>query len=246
MRDVIGPRNWVFWWAAITASIFLKDWLPTLSDFFRDTTFFSSNSLPWSLLSGLNGWLDSIAQGIEDSVQFDPNQAIIVSPITVPNSILALLIGFLILGGAIGLYVRALHSNAIGDDIVTLLVLYFVLRIEAYIIGLTQFSPLQGAGEAVLQDTTLTFWILMFMLLVLILLGGGVRSRRAFWRGLFEAIIIALFVVPEQTAGALAAFFDGLYTIVQLLQGNVIVGLLWGIIGMLLAITRLTSNASPT
>lgn len=246
MRDVIGPRNWVFWWAAITASIFLKDWLPTLSDFFRDTTFFSPGSLPWSLLSGLNGWLDGVAQGIEDSVQFDPNQAIIVSPITVPNSILALIIGFLILGGAIALYVRALHSNAIGDDIVTLLVLYFVLRIEAYIIGLTEFSPLQGAGEAVLQDTTLTFWILMFMLLVLILLGGGVRSRRAFWRGLIEAIVIALFVVPEQTAGALAAFFDGLYTIVQLLQGNVIVGLLWGIIGMLLAITRLTSNASPT
>lgn len=246
MRDVFGPRNWVFWWAALTASIFLQEWLPRLSEFFRDSNFFNPASLPWSLLSGLNEWLDGVAQGIENSVTFDPNQSIITTPIRVPNSILALIVGILVLGGVIALYVRALHSSAIGDDIITLLALYFVLRIEAYIVGLANVAPLAGAGQALLNNSAFGFWIIMFFLLVLILLGGGVKSRRAFWRGLLEAIVIAMFVVPEQTAGALAAFFDGLHAFVQLLSSNVIVGLLWGIIGMLLALSRLTGSTNPS
>ena len=46
------------------------------------------------------------------------------SLILVPNWILAVLIGLMVLGGSVGLYVRALKSTGLGDDILTLLALY--------------------------------------------------------------------------------------------------------------------------
>jgi hypothetical protein len=147
MRDVFGSRNWIYWWAAITAMVFLRDQLPTIANFFQDSGFFSPTQFPFSLVSGLNAWLDSVAVGIESSVQFDPNAYVITSPVAVPNWVLAFIVGLLILGGAVALYVRALKSSSLGDDILTLLALYFILRVEAYILGLTNVAPLQGAGN---------------------------------------------------------------------------------------------------
>ncbi|HZQ06864.1 MAG TPA: hypothetical protein VFD70_09825 [Anaerolineae bacterium] len=242
MRDVFGARNWIYWWAALTSSVFLKDWLPTLAQFFQDSGFFSPTTFPFSLVSGLNDWLDSVAVGIQNSVQFDPNSPIITSPITVPNWMIALIVGLLVLGGAVGLYVRALRSSSLGDDILTLLALYFILRIEAYIIGLTNVGPLQGAGNIVIQNPLSGFWVIMFFLFVLVFMGGGLNSRRAFWRGLLEAILLALFVVPTQTADVLSLLFSGLYAFATLLGSNLVFGIVWGVLGAILALTRLTST----
>jgi hypothetical protein len=241
MREVFGSRNWVFWWAALTASVFLKDQMPTIANFFQDRGFFSPNTFPFSLVSGLNKWLDTVAQGIENAVQFNPNAPIIGGPIAVPNWILALFIGLLVLGGAVALYMRALRTSSVGDDILTLLGLYFILRIEGYIIGITQVGPLGGAGDFLVSNPLIGFWIMMLALFVMIFMGGGLNSRRAFWRGLLEAILIALFIVPTQTAQVLSSFFGGLFTFGNLLASNAVVGVTWGVVGAILALTRLTS-----
>jgi hypothetical protein len=242
MRDVFGPRNWVFWWAAITATVFLQDWLPTISNFFSDSGFFSPNNFPFNLVSGLNAWIDGVAAGIRNSVQFDPNGAVITSPVTVPNWIIAVVVGLLVLGGAVALYRRALKSTAIGDDILTLFGLYFILRIEGYILGFTNVGPLVGASNVLTTNPMAGFWILMLALLLLMFLGGGVTSRRTFWRGLLEAVLLALFLLPTQTAAAISTFFAMLYGFTNLLGSNVVFGILWGLIGAILALTRLTST----
>lgn len=245
MRDVFGSRNWVFWWAALTSTVFLKDWLPTIATFFRDSGFFSPTTFPFSLVSGLNAWLDNVAQGIENSVNFNPNADIITTPFSVPNWALAMAVGLLVLLGTVALYMRALRSSSVGDDILTLLGLYFILRIEAYIVGLTNVGPLAGASDILVQNPLAGFYIIMFFLFVLVFLGGGLRSRRAFWRGLLEAVLIALFVVPTQTAGLLTLFFMGLFAFANLLGSNLVFGIIWGVMGALLALTRLTSTSAP-
>jgi hypothetical protein len=244
MRDVFGSRNWIYWWAALTATVFLRDWLPTIANFFRDSGFFSPNTFPFSLVSGLNAWIDSVAQNIETTVQFNPNAPIVTAPIVVPSWILAVVVGLLILAGAVGLYVRALKSSALGDDILTLLALYFILRVESHIIGLVNGGPLESAGDVIIQNQLAGFWILMFFLFLLIFMGGGLQSRRAFWRGLLEAVVIALFVIPTETASILSLMFMGLFTFANLLNTNLVFGVAWGLVGVVMALTRLTSTAT--
>ncbi len=242
MRDVIGSRNWIYWWAAITATVFLQSWLPTIANFFADGGFFSADHFPFNLVSGLNAWLNQLAIGIEQSITFDPSAPLITSPITIPSIVLAIIVGLLVLGGAVAMYVRALKSSALGDDILTLFVLYFIIRIEGYIIGFTNVDALQGAGNLLANNPLAGFWILMIALFVLVFVGGGVNSRRAFWRGLVEAILLALFLLPSQTASVLSAFFNALGSFADVLTNNLVFGIIWGVIGAVLALTRLTST----
>lgn len=245
MRDVFGSRNWIFWWAALTSTVFLAPWLPVISNFFQDSGFFSPQNFPFSLVAGLNSWVDSVAQSIKDGIQFDPAAPAIATPFfTIPMWIVAVVFGLLVLAGAVALYVRALKSQAIGDDILTLLVLYFVLRIEAYIVSFSNIGPLTGAGTTVIENPLVGFWILMFFLFVLVFMGGGLRSRQAFWRGLLEAVLLALFVVPLQTAALLSAFFAGLFAFSNLLTSNMVFAAAWGVLGAVMALTRLTSTAT--
>jgi hypothetical protein len=240
MRDVFGSKNWVYWWAALTTTVFLR-WqvLPAIEGFFRDTGFFSPAQFPFSLVPGLNAWLDQLAFGIANAVQFQPNAPLLTSPIFIPNWILAVIFGLLVLAGAVALYVRALKSSGFGDDILTLFGLYFILRLEGHIISFTDVGILEGTGNLLIENSLVGFWILMLALFALIFLGGGINSRRAFWRGLFEASLIALFLLPTQTAGVLAAFFGALSTFGTTLSSNLILGIFWGILGALLAMSRL-------
>jgi len=222
--------------------VFLKDQLPTVAAFFSDSGFFSPNTFPFSLVSGLNAWLDSVAQGIESSIQFNPNANIITSPIAIPNWVLAVAVGLLVLAGAIALYMRALRSSSLGDDVLTLLALYFILRIESYIIGVTNFGPFAGENNIFISNPLVGFWILMIILFVLVFLGGGLDSRRAFWRGLIEAFLISLFVLPTQTAQLISTMIMGMYGFVNLLGSNLVVAVAWGVLGAVLALTALTTT----
>lgn len=242
MREIAGPRSWIFWWAALTATVFLQDWLPQLANFFRTSGLFTPTSFPFSIVTSINGWIDGIAENIVKAVQFNPNQPIITSPITVQNWVLALIFGIIILAGAVALYVRALSSASLIDDIITLFALYFILRIEAHIVSIAKFSALNPVAQGVLSSRQLTFWVLILLLLVLVILGEGIHSRRAFWRGLFEAILLAMFLLPQETANAIAWFIDQLSNFGNLLQTNLVFGLLWGLVGMLMALAWLTRS----
>jgi hypothetical protein len=242
LRDVFGSRNWIFWWAALTSTVFLNPWLPVISNFFQDSGFFSPQNFPFSLVNGLNEWLDTVAESIREGVQFDPAAPAIATPFfTLPMWVVAVLFGLMVLIGAVAMYLRALRSHAIGDDILTLLVLYFVLRIEAYIVSFANIGPLTGAGTTVIENPLVGFWVLMFFLFVLVFMGGGLNSRQAFWRGLLEAVLLALFVIPLQTSQLLAAFFAGLFSFSNLLTSNTVFAVAWGVLGAVMALTRLTN-----
>jgi hypothetical protein len=246
MRDVFGSRNWIFWWAALTSTVFLNQWLPIIANFFQDSGFFSPQNFPFSLVAGLNAWVDTLAEGIREGVQFDPSAPAIATPLfTIPMWVVALLFGILVLAGAVGLYVRALRSQSLGDDILTLLLLYFVLRIEAYVVTFANVGPLQTPGDILIDNPLAGFWILMFFLFLLVFMGGGLRSRQAFWRGLLEAVLLALFVIPTQTADLLSAFFAGLFAFSNLLLSNTVFAIAWGVLGAVMALTRLTSVSAP-
>jgi hypothetical protein len=55
-----------------------------------------------------------------------------------------------------------------------------------------------------------------------------------------------LFVLPTQTASLISAFFAGLYVFSNLLTSNVVIGIAWGVLGAVLALTRLTGSPATS
>lgn len=240
MGSVIRPRSWIFWWAGLTATVFLQDWLSRLAGFFRDQVIFSSNIPPFNIVAGIDKWIDGNAEYIRNTVKFDPGGTLAgVGPIAIHNWMIAALLGLLILILVGILYVRALNTDALLDDIVALILLYFVIRIEAHLVSITELPTLSAAGTSVVQNPGLAFIILMLLLAVLALGGGGINKPRAIWRGLLEGLLLAILLFPKEAGGAVAVGIDGLSTFGSLLQKNLTFGVLWGVIGMVLAVRQL-------
>jgi hypothetical protein len=243
MREVVSVRNWVFWWAILTTTVFLQEWLRRLADFLRDKTIFSPNGFPFNVIAGLNGLVDNAATAIR-GIGFDPSQQLAkIGPVTIQNWVIALFVGLVALALAALFYIRALQSPTWGDDILALVVLYFVIRIEAQLISIAKVSPLTPAGRELINNPAATFWILMLFLLVDVFLGEGLHSKRAFWRGLLEAVFTALLLLPAQSAQILAFGIDRFADFGRVVQTNLVFGLIWGIVGMLLALTRLYGSS---
>jgi hypothetical protein len=85
---------------------------------------------------------------------------------------------------------------------------------------------------------------LFFLLLGLSFIGEGVRSKRAFWRALFEAVLLSLLMFPEQTSNALGYVIGGLALFGGGLGSaqNWPFAIFWGVVGMFLAVQRLTTQ----
>jgi hypothetical protein len=243
MTTVFGSRSWVIWWAALTATIFLQDWLRGLSKFFRNTDVFTPTIPPFNFAAVLNTWIDSAAEYIRTVVKFNPNQVIAsVGPISIGNWVFALLFGIVILAVAAVFYVRALGTSGLLDDIFALILLYFVIRIEAHLITIAKFQLLSSAGKTLLDNPAISFGIVLILLLVLAFAGEGFRDPRSFWRGLIEGLIVAIFLFPTQAAAAVAAGLDALAGFGRLIQTNVTVGVVWGLVGVIMAIWQLYSR----
>lgn len=240
MATVLGPRSWVFWWAGLTATVFLQTWLRGIADFFRDKGIFNNNIPPFNITSGLNGLIDNAAEYIRTTVKFNPNSAIVsVGPIAIQNWMIALLLGLIILLLAGVLYVRALGTSGLLDDLIALIVLYFVIRIEAHLIAIARFTALSGAAQSLLANPAISFVILFLLLVILTFIGEGFRNAQSFWRGVIEGIIVAILLFPQQASSAVAAGIDGLAFFGKLLQTQTTLGVVWGVIGMFLALQHL-------
>jgi hypothetical protein len=140
------------------------------------------------------------------------------------------------------LYLHALRSPAWYDDFVTLFVLYIILRLEGHIVGQTGL-PLQDWFKALVNNQAVPFVIIIILLLSLSFAGEGLRSKRAFWRALIAAAIVGLFVYPTQTANALGYVVNALAFFGDSLNKpeNIHFTVAWGLLGMGLAIHRLTA-----
>lgn len=244
MSEVFGARSLIYWWAILSATVFVKDWLQQLANFLRTSGIFSPDNIPFNLLPGLNSWIDGAAKFVRDTVKFDPTQAILtIGSFTVLGWMLALFFGFLLLIIAIFLYGRALVSAAWFDDFLAIFAIYVILRIMSHIAALTSL-PLLDSFRNFLDNPGTAFALLLALLIFLSFFGEGFRSKRAFWRALIEAAIVSLFMFPRQTATILAYGVDALaqFGAGLALPANLPFAMIWGLLGMFLALQRLTTQ----
>jgi hypothetical protein len=131
------------------------------------------------------------------------------------------------------------------DDFFALFVFYFLIKAEGHIFSLARIPVLENV-KAIADNPTIAYLVLMVLMFVLVFFGEGLRSRRAFWRGLFEATFVSIFLFPVQTAWVLAWLFNALADLGGELGKRAEFGVLWGLLGAVLTLTRLyISNGAP-
>ncbi|MBI5303108.1 MAG: hypothetical protein HY868_13315 [Chloroflexi bacterium] len=241
MIDIVHFRSWVFWWGALTASMFIQDWLNQIAAFFRAPDIFDKTKLPFSVIPGLNTWINDVATRIPQSVEFKPNQVILIAgPVKVEGWMLAILFGVLILLLAFRYYRHALRSSAWFDDFFAIFLVYLVLRIEENILAISSVPILSGVRDF-LKNPTSAFVTLLILTLFLVFFGEGFRSKHAFWRAIAEITLVALVLYPGEAAGAIAWVIEGFANFGAYLgdSRNLNFAALWGLFGMGLALQRI-------
>lgn len=242
MAEVFGVRSLIYWWGMLTATAFIKDWMTSLAKLLEDPATFAPDKVPFNILPGLNQWIHDVAEYVRESIKFDAAEPIAtIGTVSIPGWVLALILGLVLLGTGVRVYRHALKSSLFFDDFVALVILYIIVRFEGHILALTVL-PLQGWFKALGDNQAISFFIMMILMLSWIFIGEGVRSRHAFWRALIEAVLVALFIYPRETANILGHMVEGLATFGASLtnQANLPFTIAWGVIGMVLAIQRLT------
>ncbi len=246
MAEVFGVRSLVYWWGALTATVFIKDWLALLAAFLLDPNSFSATKFPFNMLPGLNSWIDGAANYIRDRINFDPNQVIAGSGVlTIYNWMLAAAVGLILIGVAIALYIRALNTSTWLDDFLALGVVYVTLRIEGHITALAAM-PIQNWFRDFVDSPGTAFIVMFILVMILVFFGEGFHSKRAFWRALLEASLVALFMFPMETAFAFGHVVQALsqFGASLTVKENAPFAIVWGLIGMALAFYRLTTQES--
>lgn len=244
MAEVFGIRSLIYWWGFFTATVFVKDWLQQLAAFLLDPKTFSSEKFPFNMLPGLNSWIDGAATYIRDRIQFNPNQVIAGSgSLTIYNWMVAAAVGLILVGLAIALYIRALNTSTWLDDFVALGVVYVVLRIEGHIVALAAL-PIQNWFRDFVDSPGTAFIIMLVLVMILVFFGEGFHSKRAFWRALLEAALVALIMFPTETAVVLGRVVQALAQFGANLSvpENAPFAIIWGLVGMVLAFHRLTTQ----
>jgi hypothetical protein len=243
MADVFGVRSLIYWWAVLTATVFVKDWLKQLADLLRSPDMFTPSKIPFSTLPGLNQVIDNVADYVSKAIKFNPNQPLAtIGSIAIPGWALAIFLAILLLALGVRAYIHALRSEPWYDDFLTLFLLYVIIRFEGHIIGATSLPILENLKQLA-TNQVLSFAIIIGLLLGLSFAGEGFRSKRAFWRALIAALLVAMFIYPRETANIVGWAIDLLAQLggALLLPANLPFAVLWGAIGMFLAIQRLTT-----
>ncbi len=246
MAEVFGLRSLIYWWGFFTATVFVNSWLKQLAAFLLDPNTFAPDKFPFNMRPGLDSWIDGAANYIRDQINFDPTQVIAGSgSLTFYGWMLAVAVGLILIGIAIALYIRALSTSTWLDDFLALGVVYVVLRIEGHLAALAAL-PIQNWFRSFVDNPGTAFLTLLVLLLFLVFFGEGFRSKRAFWRGLLEASLIALFMFPRETAAAFGYIANALAQFGESLSlpANAPFAIIWGLVGMVLAFQRLTTPES--
>jgi hypothetical protein len=239
MLNVLGPRSWIFWWAGLTAMAFLQDILHQVAEFFRNNAIFSRNIPPFSLVPNMNGWIDTIANSIQTNIQFDPAKPLAtLGPLAIPNWTIAVLVGVLILAGALLVYRRALGTSALLDDFLALFLLYFVIRIEGHLFAIANILGSSKTIQAALNNQYFSFGIVLLFLIGLAVTGEGLHSARSFWRALIELLLVGVLIFPTEAGMWVANGIDAFAGFGRLLQQGPY-SVAWGLIGLFLALRRL-------
>ncbi len=242
MAEVFSTRTLMYWWAALSATVFLKDWLRNLTSFVQTTDIFLPDKIPFSVVPGLNARIDQAADYVRTGIQFNPEQELVsVGSIHLQAWVGALFLGIVLLALGIALYAHSLRTANWVDDLIALVGIYVLLRIEGHIAALAKL-PIQEQFREFVNNPATAFVILLVLLLALIFFGEGWHSRRAFWRAIIESSVLAVFMFPHETAlglsyavWALAQFGFGLAQYTPF-------AIVWGIMGIFLAVQRLAGH----
>lgn len=240
MSEVFSVRSLIYWWAALSSTIFLKGWLKQLGEFMTSPGTFLKDKFPFNILPGINSAIDGIAEYVRSRIGFNPNVPILTAPVLVPAWVIAIFFALVLIGIGVAIYMRALRSVSWLDDFLALFGIYVILRLEGHITALTSLPILQQVRDLV-NNPTAAFIILLALLLVLIFFGEGYRSKGAFWRALIEGLVVAVFMFPLETANAVAYLVQAFAGLGSSLAepSNAPFAIVWGAIGMLLALQRL-------
>ncbi|MCX7837936.1 MAG: hypothetical protein N2559_00545 [Anaerolineae bacterium] len=248
MSEIFGVRSLIYWWGVLTATVFVRDWLFQLGNFFKTSDTFSPDRIPFSLLPTIDNAIKGVADYIHYGIKFDPNAVLIqVGTTIIRNYVLAILFGLICIIFAALLVRRALRSHLWFDDFVAIFVMYAVLRIVGHITSLTTAIPLANQFRVFADSQEASYIILMILLLFLTFFGEGFQSKRAFWRAVIAIFVLSLFMFPREVSArfgdmlnALALFGAGLLS-----KDNLAFAIAWGVIGMLLALYRLATPEFP-
>lgn len=244
MSEIFGARSLIYWWGMLTATVFIREWLFQLANFFKTSDTFSPDRVPFGLLPTIDNAIKGLADYIRYTIQFNPDAVLVqIGTTTIRNYVLAILFGLICIIFAALLVRRALRSHLWFDDFVAIFVMYAVLRIVGHITSLTQAIPLANWFRVFADSTVAAYIVLMILLLFLTFFGEGFQSKRAFWRAVIAIFVLSLFMFPKEVSSrfgdllnALALFGAGLLS-----KDNLAFALAWGVIGMLLALYRLAT-----
>jgi hypothetical protein len=244
MSEVLGARSLLYWWGVLTASLFIKDWLKQLANFFKTSDTFTPDKIPFNILKGVNNWIDGVGNFIRDTIKFDPTAELVkIGSTSIPGFALALLLGLLLIAFGVILLRRAIRSSAWFDDFIAIAVMYIILRIVGHIISLATSLPFANWFRLLVDSPFAAYVVLMLLLLFITFFGEGFQSKRAFWRALIASSLLSLFMYPREVSmgfgyvlEALALFGAGLGD-----PANVPFAAAWGVLGMYLAWQRLTT-----
>ncbi len=244
MGASFSARNLIYWWAFLTSFIFLQQPTRELARTFRDAKLFTSEAFPFNLATGITRWLDDRATQIVKAFQFDPNVIVVKlgSTVILDGFRVGIILAVLLLVLAIRYYLRAIASPRVYDDVIAIVIFFFVYHIEAQTLQAIKV-PL---GTQMVQDRSAWVWFLAFVILAMVLGGRGFHDSRVFWKGVLELFLVWLFLIPQAAAGAFAALLEALANFGQTLQNpsNISIALIWALIGLLAAIRRLYASES--
>ncbi|MEW5717895.1 MAG: hypothetical protein AB1817_04645, partial [Chloroflexota bacterium] len=149
---------------------------------------------------------------------------------------------FILIGIGAALIFRAIKSPVWFDDFIALAVMYVVLRIVGHIVALATALPFANWFRDFVNNPFAAYVVIMVLLLLITFFGEGFSSKRAFWRAIIASSLLSLFMYPREVAiifgyvlDALSQFGAGLSN-----QANVPFAVAWGVVGMILALQRLT------
>lgn len=246
MGASFSSRNLIYWWAFLTSFIFLQSMARDLAKSFRDNRLFNPESFPFSLASGMTRWIDDRTAQLVKGFSFDPNAVVVKlgNALILDGFRVGVILSLIVLLVAIRYYIAAMISPRLYDDIIALIIFFFVYHLEAQILVAIKVP----FGTQMAQDRATWVWFMGIVVLAIMLGGRAFNDSRVFWKGLFELFVVWLFLIPDAAAGAFAATLDSLanFGAALLIPSNISISVVWALIGFLLAAYRIygTGGAS--
>lgn len=252
MAEIFGVRSLLYWWGLLTTTLFLRDYLKQLSEFFKPPpkvpplpTPFAPDKIPFNILPGLNSWIDGVANYIRNTVKFNPNAPLFeIGATKIPSYVLGFLLALVLIIFVILLVRRAIKSPVWFDDFLALFVMYVVLRIIGHTISMAESLPFAAWFRTLVDAPIVSYVFIMLLLLLLTFFGEGFQSKRAFWRAVIAGSLLSLFMFPREVSMAFGYIFEALYQFGAGLANpaNLPFAVAWGLIGMFLALQRLMTS----